>query len=203
MTERSGPFATLAIAFAMACAQGPAPAGPDRYRLAGSGEQWLVSGQDHVFEDLNERYPGFLGQVFDPERQGDLDIRPIQRDLEHAPVDQRNFDALNAIAISYFEINHRAQSDPGGRGYFRDSFRAAKLLALPWKAYGVMDDPELRDAILDFFEDAGTSEKLDAASTAPRLARIVESLGQKEADPARRERIDRLTERLDTALAPR
>lgn len=190
-------LAVIFLAGALACAGGRAPQGPARYRLTDSGEQWVTSGDDAVMDDVRQRYPDFFQHVLDPDRRGDIDIRPMRRDLEHEPVDRRNYDALNAVAISYFELNHRAQSDPGGPGYFDDSFRAAKLLALPWKAYSEVPDPGLRNAILDFFEDAGTGEKLDAASTAPRLARIVESLARKEDDPERLERIASLTERLD------
>lgn len=187
----------LGLAWLSGCASPAGPAGPERYRLTESGERWDASGDDAVLEDLRHRYPAFFRHVFDRTQRGDLDIRPIRRDLEHVPVDRRNFDALNAVAISYFELNHRAQSAPGGPGYFDDSFRAAKLLALPWKAYGLMEDAALRDAILDFFEDAGTGAKLDAVSTAPRLARIVESLASREEDAERLERIHALTDRLD------
>lgn len=191
-----GALACLLL-FVFGCGSSGSSAGPARYRLTDSGEQWHHSGSDAVQSDLEARYPAFFRHVLDPNQRGDLDIRPLRRDLEHRPVDRRNFDALNAVAVSYFELNHRAQADPGGPGYFDDSFRAAKLLALPWKAYGLVDDPSLRDAIIDFFEDAGTGTKLDAATTAPRLARIVESLAAKEDDPGRLERIEALTRRLD------
>jgi len=190
-------WALLALVGLVGCATPPTNGGPEHYRLTESGEQWNVAGDDRVLEDLHRRYPEFLGHVLDPMQRGDFDLRSIRRDLEHVPVDRRNFDALNAIAISYFELNHRAEADPGGPGYFDDSFRAAKLLALPWKAYGLVDDPDLRDAILDFFEDAGTGGKLDTASTAPRLARIVESLESKETDAVRLARIRSLSDRLD------
>lgn len=187
----------LVCSLAVACSTPTATTGAARYRLAGTGETWRGAEDDQLFADLHRRYPAFFRQVLDPNQRGDLDIRPIRRDLEHSPVDRRNFDALNAVALSYFELNHRAETDPGGSGYFDDSFRAAKLLAIPWKAYGIVDHPELRDAILDFFEDAGTGGKLDTATTAPRLARIVGSLESKEADGTRRERIRDLTARLD------
>jgi len=195
--------ALLLAIFVLACAgapgRGPEPA---RYRLTESGEQWSTSGEDRVLDDVQLRYPEFMRNVLDPRQRGDLDIRPLRRDLEHVPVDRRNFDALNAVAISYFELNHRAEAEPGGPGYFDHSFRAAKLLALPWKAYGLVPDPHLRDAILDFFEDAGSGEKLDTASTAPRLARIVASLEAKETDAGRRQRIRDLSQDLDRANGP-
>jgi hypothetical protein len=190
------PLAGLLALHALACAgTGPAPA-PDRYRLAKGGEHWGIAGDDRVLADVQLRYPEFMRKVFDPAERGDLDVRPMRQDLEHLPVDRRNFDALNAVAISYFVLTDRAEAQLGGPGYFDDSFRAAKLLALPWKAYGAVSDPALRDAILDFFEDAGSGDKLDASSTAPRLAGIVASLEAKESDDARRERIRDLSLRL-------
>jgi hypothetical protein len=191
------------VALAMACAAVRPADAPERYRLAESGEQWHVSGDDRVLEDVRVRYPEFMRKVLDPREHGELDIRPVRQDLEHVPVDRRNFDALNAVAISYFELNHRAEAEPGGPGYFDNSFQAAKLLALPWKAYGLVPDPELRDAILDFFEDAGSGEKLDSASTAPRLAGIVASLEAKETDDGRIARIRDLTHQLGGATGLR
>jgi len=189
-------LATAALAWLACATPTVGPAGPERYRLTGSGEGWSVAGEDAVLDDLRPRYPVLLRQVFDSDVRGDFDLRNVRRDLEHVPVDRRNYDALNAVAIAYFELNHRAQVDPGGPGYFDDSFRAAKLLGVPWKAYGLVAEPKLRDAILDFFEDAGSGEKLDTRSTAPRLARIVASLEAKEDDPERRERIRTLARSL-------
>jgi len=192
-----GAMRALATGWLAACAvHGAGAPDPERYRLAGSGEGWTVAGNDRVLEELQERYPAFFRNVMDPEARGDYDIRALRRDLEHVPVGRRNFDALNAVAIGYFELNHRAEADPSGRGYFDDSFRAAKLLAMPWKAYGKVRDPELRDAILDFFEDAGSGKNLDGANAAPRVAEIVASLAAKESDPDRLERIRALAESL-------
>ena len=187
-------------ALALAACSGPAgPAGPERYRLTGSGEGWSVSAEDAVLEDLRPRYPVLLRQVFDPSLRGDFDLRAVRRDLEHVPVDRRNFDALNAVAIGYFELNQRAETHPGEPGYFDDSFRAAKLLAVPWRAYGEVADPALRDAIVDFFEDAGHGGKRNTASTAARLGPIVASLEAKEDDPVRRARIRDLARSLEAA----
>ena len=96
------------------------------------------------------------------------------------------------MAIAYFELNSRAEADRGGGSYLGNSFRAAHLLAIPWRAYGEVDDPKLRDAILDFFEDAGSGEKQGTAGTAPRLASMVADLERVEPDAARRARIDRV-----------
>jgi hypothetical protein len=179
-----------AIAGAAACAS---QADPMRYRLGGSGAHWADAGDGSVIAELRERYPEFFELVLDPATTRDPDMRPVRRDLEHAPVDRRNFDALNSVAVAYFELNYRAEADRGGGSYLGASFRTAHLLAVPWRAYSEIEDPALRDAILDFFEDAGSGEKLGTASTTSRLASIVASLEQKEPDPARRERIQRLT----------
>jgi hypothetical protein len=168
------------------------PLDPERYRLTASGSHWDVVGGDAVVSDLLPRYADFFAVVLDPEAPEEANLRPLRDDLERAPTDRRNFDALNAVAIGYFELNYRAQSDLGGRHYLSDSFRAAKLLAVPWRAYGEVAEPRLRDAILDFFEDAATGDKLAARETAGRIERIVASLEPKEDDPARRARIQRL-----------
>ncbi len=176
---------------------------PERYRLAHSGSHWDVVGSDRVFDDLHPRYIEFFALILDPAKTGEPDVRPLRDDLEHTPVDRRNFDALNAVAIAYFETNYRAEEGRGeGLTYLGLSQRAAKLLAVPWRAYGETESASLRDAILDFFEDAGSGEKLHSAATAPRLARIVESLEKKEADPVRRERIRALTAALHATGSP-
>ena len=162
------------------------------YRLARSGDHWADNGERSVVAELRASYPRFFEVILDPGDTRDPDLRPLRRDLERAPVDRRNFDALNAVAIAYFELNYRAQAAPG---------RAAHLLAIPWRAYGEVQDGALRDAILDFFEDAGSGEKLGTAATAPRLASIVASLEPKEQNPERRARIQRLASRFE-ALDP-
>lgn len=169
---------------------------PERYRLARSGTHWDVVGADRVVEDLLSRYPAFFDVILDPKETREPDLRPLRDDLERSPVDRRSFDALNALAVAYFELNYRAQSDLGGSRYLADSFRAAQLLAVPWRAYGEVSEPALREAILDFFEDAATGEKLAARETAGRLASLIESLDRKESDPRRRERIRRLLARI-------
>jgi hypothetical protein len=161
-------------------------------------------GQDRVFEDLQQRYPDFFDVVLDPARSDEPPDARLRRDLEHTPVDRRNFDALNAIAIAYFELNHRGEIARGSAslGFVSAGFRTAKLAAIPWRAYGEVQDPTLRDAILDFFEDAGTSSKLGAQATAGRLARIVADLGRKESDPARLARIESLARTLEQQAGP-
>lgn len=189
------------LAAAWACAS-PAP-DPERYRLTGSGTHWDVAGEDHVFEDLEPRYPEFFAVILDPSLHHEADLRPLRADIEHVPVDRRNFDALNAVAIAYFELNYRAEATRGrGLDYLGHSFRSAHLLAVPWKAYGLIADPRLRDAILDFFDDAARGGKLASERTAPRLAAIVASLEGKESDPARRERIRALVDAIEAASFP-
>jgi len=191
---RRAALAALALLVSASCA-GPPPS-PERYRLTGSGTHWDRVGSDRVFEDVAPRYPEFFAVVLDPGNTNEPDLIPLRDDLESRPVDRRNYDALNAVAIAYFELNYRAQAERGGSRYLVHSFRATKLLAVPWRAYGLIDEPRLRDAILDFFEDAATSEKLRAHETAGRLARVVESLERKERDPRRLARIRALVARI-------
>ena len=63
---------------------------------------------------------------------------------------------------------------------------------MPWRAYSKIEEGRLRDAILDFFGDVASASR----STAPRLLRVVESLREKEPDPARRQRIDSIVDAL-------
>jgi hypothetical protein len=186
----------------LACASPVAP-DPSRYRLAGSGSHWDVVGDDRVFDDLRPRHPEFFAIILDPRRSHLPDVRALRDDLEREPVDRRNFDALNSVAIAYFESNYRAEAGRGeGLVYLALSQRSAQLLAVPWRAYGETDSAALRSAILDFFEDAGTGGKLGTAATAPRLEPIVASLAKKEADPARQARIRALAARLHRPEAP-
>jgi len=194
-------WVALSIGAVAACGQETAPdrlatPSPERYRLAHSGTHWDEAGRDRVVEDLLPRYPAYFDVILDPSDSREPDLREIRDDLERNDVDRRNFDALNAIAVGYFELNYRAQSDRGGSRYLSDSFRAAKLLAVPWRAYGEVEDPRVREAILDFFEDAATGEKLSARETAGRIRPIVAALEQKESDPERQRRIQLLLRRM-------
>ena len=184
---------TLAV-LSVGCGE---PPDPMSYRLAHSGDHWDVASGVRIVDDLRERYPEFFEVILDPGNTREPDLRPLREDLEREPVDRRNYDALHAVAVGYFELNYRAAADRGGATYLADSFRAAKLVAVPWRAYSQLQDGGLRDAILDFFEDAGSGEKLGTAATAPRLGPIVASLAAKEtSDTERRKRIQRLAERL-------
>ena len=187
-TGRGGVRARLLLlaGLVLACASDPM-----RYRLTGSGSTWDVAGDDAVLEDVRPRYPGLFEVVLDPSRSDDPDLLAVREDLEHVPVDRRNYDALNAVAIAYFEINYRSESsrDSQGMEFLTAGFRAAKIVGVPWRAYGDVSDPQLRDAILDFFADVASGEKLATQRTRGRIVPIVASLESKEADPGRRERI--------------
>lgn len=186
----------LWILWASACASDPV-----RYRLAHTGTHWDQADSHPLVPELRALYPAFFDIILDPSDTREPDLRPLRDDLETPPVTRRSYDALNAVAIGYFELNYRAEADPGGETYFADSFRAAKLVAVPWRAYGEIEDGTLRGAILDFFEDAASGEKLATAGTAPRLARVVRSLEPKEQDPGRLVRIDALASRLEALAA--
>jgi len=192
-------FAAALALFASSCRT---PTDPQRYRLAHSGDHWDVVNGDRVVDDLLPRYPEFFAVILDPSRRDEASLRHIRDDLERAPTDRRNFDALNAVAVAYFEINHRAEFNRGvGLEYLSRSMQAAKLLAVPWRAYSITEAPALREAILDFFEDAGSGEKLASAPTAPRLVEIVASLESKESNPGRRARIQSLSAELRARYA--
>jgi hypothetical protein len=187
--------ALVLLVLAAACASDDSD-DPLRYRLGEAGSRWSDGPGEALVAELRARYPEFFEVILDPADTWEPDMRPIRGDIEHKPVDRRNFDALNAAAIAYFEFNYRAETDRGGDFYLGNSFRAAHIVAIPWRVYGETDAARLRDAILDFFEDAGSGEKLGTASTAPRLAGIVASLESKEQDPERRARIQRLSQQL-------
>lgn len=190
--RRSAIVAAALLGLGIACASTPpaAPTGPARYRLAHSGTHWDVVGEDRVLEDVLGLYPEFFAVVLDPQQTRMPNMLSLREDLEREPVDRRNFDALNAVAIGYFEINYRAESQrEDGLVYIAQSQRAAKLLALPWRGYGETSDAALRTAILDFFEDTVTGQKLSANATAARVGPIVASLERKELDPLRVARI--------------
>jgi len=162
----------------------------------GSGTSWEQSGGDDVLSDIRPRYSEFFDTIYNRERHHNPNLLPLRDDLEHSPVTRVNFDALNAVAICYFELNYLAESDRGGPNYFGHSHRAAKLLAVPWRAYAEIDDAALRDAILDFFEDIARGDKQLAARTAPRVKTTVAALARKESDPVRLARIEAMVELL-------
>jgi hypothetical protein len=200
LETRPPPALWLGLAIlALACASA-SPAGPSRYRLT-EGSDWRRSGEDEVLADLEPRYPEFFAVVLDPRRAQDPEIRKVRADLESQTLGRERFDALNAVAVAYYELNARAQrsltSQDGGATYLADSFRATKLLSIPWRAYGDVRDPALRQAILDFYADIANGRKLYASETAPRILGLVGSLAKKEDDPSRLTTIRALEEKLE------
>ena len=190
MPRRAAAAAIVGLALLHGACAGPAD--PARYRLAEAETHWDRVGGDLVFEDVRALYPAFFEAMLEPGKDVERAAMPLRSDLEHQPADRRNFDALNALAIGYFEMNYRAEQSRGGddgMAYLSLSFQSAKVLAVPWRAYSLVSEAALRDAILDFFEDAGSGRKLGSELTAPRVASIVGSLERKERDPARRRRI--------------
>lgn len=194
----ASPVASLAILLACATAT-PVDLGPDRYRLTGSGKHWTVSGDDHVLDDVRPHYEEFFSVVYDKSRGDAPNLKRLREDLERSPVSRANYDALNALAIAYFELNARAERNRGGGLYFADSTRAAQIVAVPWRAYSEVEDGALRSAILDFFEDIAIGGKLMTDRTSTRLADTVASLERKEPDPERADRIRAIV----VQLAPR
>jgi hypothetical protein len=169
----------------------PAPNGLG-YRLMDSGSHWEVADGKHLLDDLKQRYRDFFELIFDPVTNRVPELKDLRADLEHQPCDRRNFDALNAIAIGFFEISYRAEAQKGsGLHYMGQSFRAARVAAVLWRAYGETRDDRLRDAIIDFFEDAANGQKLGARTTARTLAQMVTSIQRQEKDPVRSARLRR------------
>ncbi len=195
------PIFAVAVLLALACAS---PSDPLRYRLREGGERWDVSGRDRVLEDLAPRYPDLFEVVLNGDRSEDPPTGNLRDDLEKRPVDRANYDALNAVAVAYFEMNQRGEQarERGDVEFITAGFRAAKMVAVPWRAYMEIEDGPLRDAILDFFEDVSTGAKAHSARTRGRLARIVGSLIPKEPDLARRARLEHLTRIFEATLPP-
>ena len=193
-----------AAALLVACASPTPSAGPERYRLQASGPEWRENGNDAVFADVQTRYPDFFDAILDPSMIDDEPPRSdLVEDLERHPPDRASYDALNAVAIAYYEMNWRGElaREAGEMDFLAAGFASAKLAGIPWRAYGEIEDPALRGAILDFFEDVVTGEKRGSRRTRGRLERIVADLREKEPDAALGARIDRLLVRYRAALA--
>ncbi len=174
----------------------PAPEG-ESYRLVDSGAHWEIADGKLLLEDLKRRYRDYFELIFDPVTNRVPELKDLRADLEHRPTDRRNFDALNAIAIGFFEISYRAEAQKGsGLHYMGQSFRAARVASVLWRAYGEAGDDRLRDAIIDFFEDAAKGQKLGARTTARTLAQMVASIQRQEKDPVRAARLRRASQSL-------
>jgi hypothetical protein len=134
-------------------------------------------------------YPDVFAVVDDPSRTEEIDPRPLRDDLTRAPVEAKNYRALWAAAVAFFELHARAERNRGRPGYFAYSFQATKMVAIPWRPYGEISDPALRSAILAFYEDVLFGDKPGLAAVRGRYTKIVAALGEKETDPELQERI--------------
>ena len=167
------------------------------YQLMDSGSHWEVADGRQLLDALKQRYRDFFELIFDPVTNRVPDLKELRADLEYHPADRRNFDALNAIAIGFFEISYRAEAQKGsGLHYMGQSFRAARVASVLWRAYGETRDDRLRDAIIDFFEDAANGQKLGARTTARTLAQMVAGVQRQEKDPVRAARLRRAAQSL-------
>ena len=157
-----------------------------RYRL---GDGTPNSDDETLFGELEPRYREFFVAALDPAGRCEPVHETLRADLEREPVDRRCFDSLNALALAYFRM-HAARLNPESRlGSLRLSLRSAKVCAELPGVYDKTADSRLRDAILDFFEDAARRERTSPRTASRRLAPLVESLGREESDPARIARI--------------
>ncbi len=199
--RRVASFRIIALAAALAaCAARTEPLDPLRYRLADIGSEtegdWNPRRDDSRLRDLAARYPEFFESVWGPRSDGEPNLLPLRDDLERSPVGRRNYDALNAVAAGYFRtlfLQEAARTDESADlDFLKLGFRSAKLVAVPWRAYQEIADSNLRDAILDFFEDAGSGHKTGSRAAIGRLPRIIDSLAAKEPDGTRRRRIGAL-----------
>ncbi len=174
-----------------------AVANPLSYQLAGASSHSELAEGKHLLAELRARYAHFFELIFDPVTNRVPELEDLRADLERHPADRHNFDALHAIAVGFFEISYRAEAQKGsGLHYMGQSFRAARVAAVLWRAYGETRDERLRDAIIDFFEDAASGQKLGARTTARTLAQMVASIQRQEPDPVRAARLQRAAQAL-------
>jgi hypothetical protein len=167
------------------------PANDPPYPIMGTqsiGDSWVAT-------EARAAYPSVFLVVDNPDQTGDVDQRPLRSDLSRVPVDARNYRALRAIAVAFFELHERAEEDRGGELYFSYSFQATKMIAIPWRLYGEIPDVALRSVILDFYEDVLFGAKPGLGVVRGRYTRVVADLARKESDPALRARIDDLVSR--------
>lgn len=196
--KRHGSFAPAAALLLLLLGVGPiacaGPASPRSYRMADVKPP--VDLADPAFAPLRKRYGPFFVRVKNVRNAPSADTRGLASDLEAKPVAERNYKALNALALAYFYLYGQRARWPGGAEKFFGSTFPASLLALPWSAYKVRRDPELRDAILAFFEDLVRREGMVRGTNARLLASNLGALELREKDPGRRERLRALGETL-------
>ena len=180
------------LLLACATADGPVPA-TDDYPFSGVRR----IGNSPAAAQARVDYPELFAAVDAPDRLEEIDTRILREDLSRQPVGSRNYRALWATALAFFELHQRAEKQRGGGLYFAYSFQATKMIAVPWRPYGELPDPKLRSAILDFYEDVLFGAKPGLSAVRGRYIRIVSDLGEKERDPALRTRIGEMVGRAE------
>ncbi len=143
---------------------------------------------------LSAKYPEFFEVLMAGYASEDADARVVRADLVREPTDASSYDALNAVAVVFFELHRRSERARGGGAseFLRANFRATKVMAVAWRAYGEVDDPRLRSAILDFYEDMLLGNKPGLRAVRGRFTPTVESLLKWETQPELRARIEGL-----------
>jgi hypothetical protein len=181
---------TLVLA---ACQAGPGPAvsAPElgyRFREVRKPAQSAEAAR------LSARYPELFAVLERGYGTEDADVRVVRADLVRDPSDASSYDALNSVAVVFFELHRRAERSRAGNGlgFLGSSFRATKVMAVPWRAYGDVKDTRLRSSIVDFFEDLLLGNKAGMRASRGRFTPTVESLLKWEDDPALRSRIESL-----------
>jgi hypothetical protein len=143
---------------------------------------------------LSAKYPEFFAVLEARYGSEDPDVRVVRADLVREPTDASSYDALNAVAVVFFELHRRAERGRGGgaSGFLGASFLATKVMAVPWRSYGEVKDLRLRSSILDFYEDMLLGNKAGLRAARGRFTPTVESLLKWETDPTMRARIEGL-----------
>jgi hypothetical protein len=148
---------------------------------------------------LSEQYPEFFAVLATDYASEDADVRVVRADLVRDPSNLRSYDALNATAVVFFELHARAERSRGESSatgaFLGTSFRATKVMAVPWRAYADVGDAQLRCAIVDFFEDLLLGRKPGMRASRGRFTATVQSLLRWETDPEIRARIESLVAR--------
>ena len=166
-------------------------------------EELMSAGISAVYQDETPKLLGFAKSVFQRNESAATELSFITDvgELLYTELSGSVFalDGKNLVVAVVRDITERKELETK---FLQSSQRSAKLAAVAWRAYSEIELAALRDAILDFFEDAGSGEKLASAATAARLVRIVASLEGKEEDPARRARIRELAATLEQRWIP-